>query len=119
MKTVLAVFIAAALVLLIALMLAGDADAQTSTVVVIWSDTNTNPNESGYAVERRPAIGTIWTEVGRTAPNATTYTDATASTGSLYCYRVRAFSASGYSGYSTPDACMLIAPTGATVTVGP
>lgn len=87
------------------------------SVVLTWNDTNTQ--EQGYAIERRLESGSIWTEITRTGVNAVTYTDTTAVAGTRYCYRARAFAVASYSAYSSPDACMLATPTGATVTIGP
>lgn len=79
-------------------------------VALTWTDTNTT--ESGYVIERK-TTGT-YAEIFKTAANVKTYTDATAVAGTLYCYRLKAFSASSQSAYS-PDACVLAAPGGVTI----
>ncbi len=62
-----------------------------------WVDNS--PDENGFGVERSPNALT-WTPVVTTAANTTVYTDTNLASGTLYYYRVRAFSAAGPSDYS-------------------
>jgi len=57
-------------------------------------------DELGFSVERHGDTLEPFVEVGITDPGVTGYTDTTVAEGATYCYRVRAFSAAGYSDYS-------------------
>lgn len=81
-------------------------------VTLTWTDTNTT--ESGYHIERKTGTTGTYAQIFKTAANVTTYTDATAVAGTLYCYRLKAFSTSSQSAYSA-DACLLAAPGGVTI----
>jgi List-Bact-rpt repeat protein len=61
---------------------------------------NPATSELGLSIER--SVGTTGTfgEIVTTGPNVTAYTDSNVANGTSYCYRVRAFDASGYSDYS-------------------
>src|SRR5712692_1528776 len=72
--------------------------AIAAQLTLTWIDASTG--ELGFAVERSTGTTGSFAEVARTGSGATTYTDATVATGTTYCYRVRAFNASGYSAYS-------------------
>ncbi len=73
--------------------------ATSSEINITWSDVSTN--ENGFAVERCTGTGcTNFVEVGRTMPNATSFTDRNLSASTLYTYRVRAFNTAGLSGVS-------------------
>ena len=56
-------------------------------------------DEAGFAIERSED-GLHWTEVHRTAADVTAWTDSGLTANTTYHYRVRAFKAEGYSGYS-------------------
>jgi len=72
--------------------------ASASRIDLSWKDMASN--ETGYSVERKIGSG-AFTEVARLSANATGYSSTGLSENTLYTYRVRAFNASGYSGYST------------------
>jgi hypothetical protein len=72
-----------------------------------WVDTSTD--ELGFSVERSVGITGAFAVLAMTGPGVTTYTDATVADSTTYCYRVRAFNAAAYSGYSNP-ACATTAP---------
>lgn len=80
-----------------------------------WTDNAVN--ESGYKVERSLDGTTDWTEIADLPADTTTYPDAILSCGTRYYYRVRAYNAGGYSGYSnktnnSTKICTPAAPTG-------
>ena len=62
------------------------AGAGAGGIVLQWVDHSAA--ETGYAIDRS-ADGTTWAALATTAPNATTYTDATATEGTPFYYRVR------------------------------
>ena len=62
-----------------------------------WSDRS--PNEGGFKIERS-TDGRHFTQIAQVLPNTTTYRDTSLFPGKLYSYRVRAFNATGNSGYS-------------------
>jgi hypothetical protein len=75
------------------------ATALTGTSVrLVWSD-NSN-NETAFAIQRRSLPGGSFGSLTSTAPNVTSFTDATASAGSSYEYRVRAWNGADGSAYS-------------------
>jgi hypothetical protein len=76
------------------------APAVASTQVdLAWTD-NAN-NEDGFRIERSDDGGATWNQVGAsTAPDVTTFSDATVAPASSYMYRVYAFNVVGNSGYS-------------------
>lgn len=68
-----------------------------SSIGLKWTDTNTA--ESGYKVER--LIGKTWTQIGTVGANTTTYTDSGLAAATSYSYRVRAYTSSANSSYSS------------------
>ena len=75
-----------------------------------WTDNS--DNEDGFKIER--STGTSpFTEINVTGSDVTSYSDPDPSSGTTYCYRVRAFNATGDSTF-TNEAC---ATTSATMTV--
>src|SRR5207245_2144951 len=71
--------------------------ASSSQVNLTWTDHS--HNEFAFAVWRQGG-GADWARVGVVGPNATAYTDITASAGVSYNYRVRAINAVGASDWS-------------------
>lgn len=69
--------------------------SRTSNILK-WTDTN--QSELGYKIERHN--GNTWVEVATVAANKTSYTDSGLSVSTSYSYRVRAYSAAGFSAYS-------------------
>ena len=61
-------------------------DISKNGVVISWGAVE---GAEGYAVYRRPAAGTDWTRLKKTAE--TSYTDGTAEAGNSYYYTVRAY----------------------------
>lgn len=61
------------------------------SVSLTWTDNATD--EAGYAIERALGASTTYTEVGRVAANATTFTDTTTTPGMSTKYRVRGVNA--------------------------
>jgi phosphatidylserine/phosphatidylglycerophosphate/cardiolipin synthase-like enzyme len=71
----------------------------TAEVRLDWTDV---AGEEGYKVERKLSSSTTWAQIGTTAPDVVTFTDADSglqpATG--YNYRVRAYTTAGNSPYS-------------------
>ena len=84
-------------------------------VTLTWKD-NSN-NEDGFSVERRLATDpvTAFKEIGTLGPNVVFYVDTTVVAGTLYCYRVKAFSTVGGSSAYTNEACLVASPSGLTI----
>lgn len=62
----------------------------TTSLILNWTDTS--DNEDGFLIERSPdGIGS-WVQIAQVAANVTTYTDTGLTPGTVYFYRVRAFS---------------------------
>jgi len=68
----------------------------TSAINLAWTDNSTN--ELGFKVERAPASGGPWTQLGATT--LTGYGDSNLTAGTTYYYRVAAYNAAGDSAYS-------------------
>jgi Divergent InlB B-repeat domain len=67
-----------------------------------WVDNSTN--EDGFSIERSLGTTGTFVQIATTAANAASYTDTGLADGTAYCYQVRAFNRTGYSGY-TNAAC--------------
>jgi titin len=68
-----------------------------SHINLAWTDNATN--ENGFVVERKTA-GDTYTEISSVGPNVKNYSDIGLNADTEYFYRVRAYNAGGYSGYS-------------------
>lgn len=66
-------------------------------VRLTWQD-NSDSEECFY-IERHPGTG-IFTEIAKVNPDLTEYIDLTLSGDTTFTYRVRAYNAAGYSGYT-------------------
>jgi hypothetical protein len=80
--------------------------ADAAQITATWTD-----NASGTAmfkVERKTGTTGTYGQIGTTAMGATSYVDTAVTTGTTYCYRVRASNESGDSGYSN-EACLALA----------
>lgn len=71
-------------------------DAGQDNLTIGWRDFT--DNELGYSVEQ--LIDDNWKEIARTGVDENTYTVGNLSPETSYTFRVRAFDADGYSGYS-------------------
>lgn len=72
-------------------------------LVLSWKDNATN--ETGFAIERTTGNGTAgasWSVVASVPADVQTWTDTGLPPGQTFAYRVRAFNASGFSGYAGP-----------------
>ncbi|HEV3469111.1 MAG TPA: fibronectin type III domain-containing protein, partial [Pyrinomonadaceae bacterium] len=75
------------------------APASSSQVNLAWADNSTN--EDGFEVQRCAGAGcTNFAGRAETGPGATAYADTGLAAGTVYRYRVRAFNASGDSGFT-------------------
>ncbi|MBD3239179.1 MAG: hypothetical protein GF331_01230 [Chitinivibrionales bacterium] len=91
--------------------LAATVDA-SDNVVLQWNDRS--DAESGFAVERADN-GEGFAEIGRVGADVTSYTDNAPGTGT-YEYRVRAYDATSYSGYSETAQASIAAASSITIT---
>lgn len=80
----------------------GGSDAAKTELSLSWQDNA--DDEQGFTVERKDGASGTFVEVTSLGVDATTYVDADVVAGTEYCYRVRAFNASGSSDYSN-EAC--------------
>jgi hypothetical protein len=73
----------------------------STQITMTWSDNSAN--EDGFKIEQLNG-NSGWVQIGTTGPNVTTYTATGLSLDQQYCYRVRAYNASGgNSVYSNQD----------------
>ena len=70
----------------------------TSGIDLSWRDRSTN--ETGFRVERRPAEGNAWIQIGTVAADATTFSSRGLFPGDTYRYRVQAFNETESSAFS-------------------
>ena len=91
--------------------ISGTVDA--GSLRLTWQDTSTN--EAGFKIERQSG-GSV-TQLATVGSNVTSYTDSGVTNGTVYCYRVRAFNASGTSTPSNQACANATIPSG-TVPVG-
>ena len=70
----------------------------TSGIDLSWRDRSTN--ETGFRVERRPAEGNAWIQIGTVAAEATTFSSRGLFPGDTYRYRVQAFNETESSAFS-------------------
>lgn len=81
--------------------------ASSSQINLTWSDVS---NETGYKVEQS-LDSSSWTQVGATSANVVTYSATGLTASTRYYYRVRAYNASGDSGYSATATASTQAPS--------
>ncbi len=74
----------------------------SSSIRLMWNDQSSN--ETGFRIERRKGGSATWSFIRTTGANVNTFTDASLSSATVYCYRIRATNGSGDSGYSN-EAC--------------
>jgi hypothetical protein len=75
------------------------AAASSSQIDLTWDDNSTN--ETGFKIERSADGSTGWAEIGTNSAGDTTYSDTGLTASTTYYYRVRAYSAYGYSAYTS------------------
>src|SRR5262245_34535170 len=109
-KSFLKLFVLAFLLKLLTI-LSSSAVVTAAQLTLSWSDNSTN--EDGFKIERGPATTGPFTQIGTVPPNAASYTDSGLAEATTFCYRVRAFNATGDSGYTN----VVCATTTATLTV--
>jgi len=74
------------------------AETMAGQLTQSWVDNSASA--TGISVERSQGSTGTFTEIATTSGAATSYTDTLLADGTTYCYRVRAFTATAYSGYS-------------------
>jgi List-Bact-rpt repeat protein len=75
----------------------GHSDAIAAQLTLTWIDVASN--ELGVSIERSVGSG-VFTEVQRSGPGSTTWTDFSVADNTTYCYRLRAYNDFGFSDYS-------------------
>ena len=93
------------------------AAASQTEIDLRWRDNSSN--ERGFMIERSPDGVSGWKVIDRVGVNVRDYQDMSAACGSTYYYRVRAFTAGGFSAYTnlahdTTLICSPAAPTNLT-----
>jgi len=84
------------------------ATANSATQITLtWTDASSD--ETGFRIQRSLSPDTGFEEIGTTAANTGTFTDTTAVAGTLYHYRVSAYSSGGESSPATASATALTA----------
>jgi hypothetical protein len=73
-----------------------------TSLTLAWDDQSSG--ESGFKIERKTGTGGTFAEIDTVGANVEIYTNTGLTPSTTYCYRVRAFSATGVSGYSN-EAC--------------
>ena len=88
----------------------------SNRVIIAWTDNS--GNETGFKIQRKQGATGTYADLGTTAGNITSYTDATVTDGTLYYYRVCATNAAGDSAYSNEvsGTTALAKPTSAAAT---
>lgn len=76
------------------------------------SYTDNSTNEDGFVIERKVDDGEFL-EIARVPPDTEEYTDESPIVGAMNRYRVRAFNAFGYSGYTNESGKGAFVPDGA------
>jgi hypothetical protein len=93
-----------------------------------WINNDLSGDETGISIERSDS-GAGFVQIATVDPSTTTYQDTTATESITYAYRVRAFNAAGYSGYTNtatnaptflaqPPASQSVAASGTVTVVG-
>ena len=82
--------------------------ANAAQLTATWTDNSDGTAQ--FKVERKTGATGTYSEIVVTAPGATSHVDTTIATGTTYCYRVRASTGAGDSGYSN-EACASVAST--------
>jgi titin len=86
--------------------------ASSSQINLSWTDNA--GNETGYKVERAPGGTSSFAEIASLGANVTSYQNTGLAASTSYAYRVRAYNATGNSGYSnTATTSSLAAPPSA------
>ena len=70
----------------------------SSRIDLAWTENATN--EDGFRIERSPGGQNNWSQIATVGTDVTSFSDTGLPAGTSYDYRVRAYAASGNSGYS-------------------
>ena len=89
--------------------------AAAAQLTLTWADASTN--EDGFKVERKTGSAGAYGQLVSLAAGMTAYVDSTVTTGTTYCYRLRAYNAAGDSAYSNEACATPASATLYTVTV--
>ncbi len=87
-----------------------------SRIDLAWSDNSAF--ENGFVIERKTGPSGSWAEVGSTGENVSSFSDIGLESGTSYYYRVRAYNATGNSGYTNEAGATTYpaAPSGLSIT---
>lgn len=90
----------------------------TTQINLAWTDNSSN--ETGFHIERSYPTASAFSTIASVGAGVTSYSDTSVLEGRTYYYRVRAYNADGYSGYSNTDSALTYpaAPTIGTVSAG-
>ncbi|MPZ76361.1 MAG: hypothetical protein GEU77_07535 [Deltaproteobacteria bacterium] len=83
--------------------------ADAAELRLTWNDNSTD--ETGFNIERRVSSSGTYQQVANVQANVTSYADPNVSYNTTYCYRVRAYNSSSFSGYSNEFCAMAPAAT--------
>ena len=86
----------------------------SSRIDLTWQDNS--DNESGFRIERRTATGS-YAQIATVGAGVTSYSSTSLSAGTMYYYRVRAYSAAGNSAYSNEASATTLPPPPAAPTL--
>ena len=81
-----------------------------SQIDLSWTDNS--QNETGFKIERKKDTSGTYTQINTIGANITSYSDIGLSSGTLYFYRVRAYSNDGDSDYSNEVSAYTFSDTG-------
>ena len=77
-------------------------ESQAADLQLSWSDNSSN--ESGFVIERKTGTSGSFVQIATVGANINTYTNTGLTSGTTYCYRVKAYNSAGSSAY-TPQGC--------------
>jgi uncharacterized repeat protein (TIGR02543 family) len=89
--------------------------ASAAQLSLTWVDASTN--EDGFKIERKTGSAGAYGQLASLAAGTAGYVDSTVTTGTTYCYRLRAYNATGDSAYSNEACAIPASATPYTVTV--
>ncbi len=98
-------------VLILSAGIAWHLDAYAATLRLNWTDTSNN--ETGFKVERMASSGS-YAQIASVPANVQTYTDTGLTTGTSYCYRIRAYNSAGASAPSNASCTTTLTTTTST-----
>jgi hypothetical protein len=86
------------------------AASSVSAAQLTLSWTDNSDNEDGFRIERKTGSTGTYAETAVVGVNTVSYVDSTLAEATNYCYRLRAYNASGVSGYSNEQCATTASP---------